>query len=62
MDYAELILTFTSIIYEAMPFIVLGVLLAGLLEEFVPQQLLARAIPRGKVLMVGAIALGGVSA
>jgi hypothetical protein len=34
--------------------------LAGLLEEFVPQQLLARVIPRGKVLMVGAIALGGV--
>jgi uncharacterized protein len=57
--YAQLIVVFTSIIYEALPFVVLGVLLAGLLEEFVPQQLIARIIPRGKVLTVAAIALGG---
>jgi len=57
--YAQLIVVFTSIIYEALPFVVLGVLLAGLLEEFVPQQLIARIIPRGKVLTVLAIALGG---
>jgi uncharacterized membrane protein YraQ (UPF0718 family) len=60
VDYKDLLITFTSIIYEAMPFIVLGVVLAGLLEEFVPQQLLARVIPRGKALMVGAIALGAL--
>ena len=35
------ILNFTAIIYEALPFVVLGVVLAGILEEFVPQQLLA---------------------
>ena len=56
-DYEQLILIFTSIIYEALPFVVLGVVLAGLLEEFVPQQFMARVIPRSRVL---AIALGGL--
>jgi len=55
--YDELISTFASIIYEAMPFVVLGVVIAGLLEEFVPQQALARVIPRSRPL---AIALGAV--
>src|ERR1700737_2947744 len=57
VDYESLILIFTAIIYEALPFIVLGVVLAGLLEEFVPQQAIAKIIPRNRVL---AIALGGV--
>lgn len=57
MGYDNLILIFTSIIYEALPFIVLGVVIAGLLEEFVPQQALARVFPRNRTL---AIALGGV--
>lgn len=57
MGYENLILIFTSIIYEALPFIVLGVVIAGLLEEFVPQQALARIIPRNRPL---AIALGCV--
>src|SRR5947209_16897370 len=39
-----------------MPFIVLGVVIAGLLEELVPQKLVARLIPRSRFL---AIALGG---
>jgi uncharacterized membrane protein YraQ (UPF0718 family) len=60
VDYETLILIFTSIIYEALPFIVLGVLLAGLLEEFVPQQLIARMVPRSRALHVGAIAVGGL--
>lgn len=57
MDYEQLILSFTSIIYEALPFIVLGVLIAGLLEEFVPQQAISKVIPSNRVL---AIALGCV--
>ncbi len=57
MGYEQLILIFTSIIYEALPFVVLGVVIAGLLEEFVPQQAIAKVIPRNRVL---AIALGGV--
>ena len=57
MGYESLILVFSSIIYEALPFVVLGVVIAGLLEEFVPQQALARVIPRNRPL---AIALGGL--
>jgi uncharacterized protein len=57
VGYDNLILIFTAIIYEALPFIVLGVVIAGLLEEFVPQQALARVFPRNRTL---AIALGGV--
>lgn len=57
MDYELLILSFTSIVYEALPFIVLGVVIAGLLEEFVPQQAITRIIPRNRLF---AIALGGL--
>jgi uncharacterized membrane protein YraQ (UPF0718 family) len=57
VDYEQLILSFTSIIYEALPFIVLGVLVAGLLEEFVPQQAIAKIIPSNRYL---AIAMGGL--
>ena len=60
MDYEQLkqlISVFTSIVYEALPFIVLGVVIAGLLEEFVPQQAIAKIIPRIRPL---AIALGAL--
>jgi uncharacterized membrane protein YraQ (UPF0718 family) len=57
VDYETLLLIFTAIIYEALPFVVLGVVLAGILEEFVPQQALVRVIPRNEVL---AVALGAV--
>lgn len=53
----DLLSNFASIIYEALPFIVIGVIIAGLLEEFVPQQAITRIMPRNKYL---AIALGGV--
>ncbi len=53
----DYILTFTSILYEAMPFIVLGALLAGVLEEFLPQKLLARILPRQRIF---GILLGGL--
>ncbi|MFO0865118.1 MAG: permease [Gemmataceae bacterium] len=61
MEYEQLILSFTSIIYEAMPFIVLGVVLAGILEEFVPQQAISKVIPKSPTLaiMLGAL-LGAV--
>ncbi|MSQ93576.1 MAG: hypothetical protein EXR98_03360 [Gemmataceae bacterium] len=53
----RLLVDFVSIVYEAMPFIVLGVLLAGILEEFVPQQALAKLVPRNTLLaiMIGAL-------
>jgi uncharacterized membrane protein YraQ (UPF0718 family) len=52
VEYENLILSFTSIIYEALPFIVLGVLIAGLLEEFVPQQAITKVIPRNRFLAI----------
>jgi uncharacterized membrane protein YraQ (UPF0718 family) len=60
VEIEQLIVIFTSIIYEALPFVVLGVVLAGLLEEFVPQQLIVKIIPRRKTMMLVAIALGGL--
>src|SRR5205823_12557221 len=53
----DFILTFTSILYEAMPFIVLGAVLAGVLEEFVPQRLITRLLPRSRLL---SICIGGL--
>jgi len=48
---------FTSIIWEAFPFIVLGAVIAGILEEFVPQQAITRFVPKNKLL---AVCLGGL--
>jgi len=53
----DYIVTFTSILWEALPFIVLGAIIAGILEEFVPQRLITRFLPRSRPL---AIALGGL--
>jgi uncharacterized membrane protein YraQ (UPF0718 family) len=64
VNYEQLLLIFASILYEALPFIVLGVVIAGVLEEFVPQQLLARlfhtGVLAGRSARLLAIALGGV--
>jgi uncharacterized membrane protein YraQ (UPF0718 family) len=51
------IVTFTSILYEALPFIVFGAVIAGIVEELIPQRLIARLIPRNRIL---AIAIGGL--
>jgi uncharacterized membrane protein YraQ (UPF0718 family) len=53
----DFILLFTSILFEAMPFIVLGALLSGVLEEFLPQRLVARILPRNRFM---AVCLGGL--
>jgi len=53
----DFFLIFTSIFYEALPFIVLGSIVAGVLEEFLPQSLVARIMPKSKFR---AIALGAV--
>ncbi|MBY0228035.1 MAG: permease [Gemmataceae bacterium] len=51
------ILVFRSIVWEALPFIVLGALIAGLLEELLPQRVLAGVLPRHVGLAVG---MGGL--
>jgi uncharacterized membrane protein YraQ (UPF0718 family) len=53
----DFILLFTSILYEALPFIILGAVIAGILEELLPQRLVARVLPRSRTL---AILLGGL--
>jgi hypothetical protein len=42
----DLIIRFASIFYEALPFIILGSVISGILEHLVPQQLLTRIVPR----------------
>ncbi len=51
------ILDFASILYEALPFIVLGALIAGILEEMLPQRLVARILPRSRL---ASIFIGGL--
>ncbi|HZT82142.1 MAG TPA: permease [Gemmataceae bacterium] len=57
---------FASILYEALPFVVLGAAIAGILEELVPQQLIGRILTGlerwvpGGVVRVAAILLGGI--
>ncbi len=53
----DFLLRFESILFEALPFIVLGAVLAGILEEMLPQRLIARFLPRGNTL---AIVLGSL--
>jgi uncharacterized membrane protein YraQ (UPF0718 family) len=53
----DFILTFTSILYEAMPFIVLGAIVAGILEELVPQRWITKLVPKRRFL---AILIGGL--
>jgi uncharacterized membrane protein YraQ (UPF0718 family) len=54
------IVIFTSIVWEAMPFIVLGAVIAGILEELVPQQLITRLIPRNRPLAIAMSCLLGL--
>lgn len=50
---------FSSILWEALPFIILGAIVAGILEEFLPQEFITRFLPSSVVpaVMIGA-ALG----
>lgn len=56
----DFVLTFSSVLWEALPFIVLGALVAGILEELLPQQLITRFMPSTAlpaVLIGGALGL-----
>jgi uncharacterized protein len=53
----DFVLIFVSIIWEAFPFVVLGAIIAGILEEVVPQQAIAKLIPKNRLL---AVAIGAV--
>ncbi len=51
------LLSFTSTLYQAMPFVVVGAIIAGILEEMVPQRLVARFLPKSRVV---SILIGGL--
>lgn len=52
----DFLINFSSVLWEALPFIVLGALVAGVLEEFLPQQLLTKFLPKS---FVPAVLIGG---
>ncbi len=54
---SDFLLLFCSVLWEAMPFIVIGALLAGVLEEFLPQQAITRFLPKAVLpsIMIGAV-------
>ena len=52
----DFVLCFAGIVWEAMPFIVLGALVAGILEDVLPQEAVAKLLPKNVVL---AIMIGG---
>lgn len=56
----DFFLIFTSIFYEALPFIVLGAIVAGVLEEFLPQSLIARVMPKSRFRSIAVGALLGL--
>jgi uncharacterized protein len=56
-DIFQFVKTFVSIIWEAFPFVVLGAIIAGILEEVVPQQAIAKLVPKNPFL---ALAIGAV--
>lgn len=54
------VLNFLSIVWEALPFIILGAIIAGILEELLPQKALSRLLPKHflpAVLIGGALGL-----
>jgi uncharacterized membrane protein YraQ (UPF0718 family) len=59
-EVKNFIIDFLSVFFEAMPFIVLGAIISGILEELVPQQFFARVVPKNRYLAIGMSALLGL--
>jgi hypothetical protein len=51
---------FMSIVFEALPFIVLGALISGTLEVLLPQQLFAKVLPRRRSVAIAGSAMLGL--
>jgi len=56
----KFLVIFPSIVFEALPFIVLGALISGSLEELLPQRLVTQIIPRRRSAAVAVSALLGL--
>ncbi len=52
---------FVAVFVQAMPFLVLGVLISGGIAAFVPARLLRRVLPRNEVAAVGVASLAGAA-
>jgi uncharacterized protein len=55
----DYLVTFISIVLEALPFIVFGCILSGLMEELLPQDLLQKVLPKNRYLAIGLASLMG---
>ena len=56
----DFLIRFSSVLWEALPFIVLGAIVAGILEEFLPQEAITRFLPKSvlpSVMIGGALGL-----
>jgi uncharacterized membrane protein YraQ (UPF0718 family) len=53
----DFLLNFSSVLWEAMPFVVLGAVVAGILEEFLPQEFITKLLPKSVLpaVMIGAV-------
>lgn len=56
----QFVVSLMSIVYEALPFVIIGALISGILEELLPQKLFARMIPRNRSLAIAGSALLGL--
>ncbi len=56
-EILDFLLRFSAVLWEAMPFIVLGALIAGILEEFLPQDFITKLLPKSVLpaVMIGAL-------
>ncbi|OHB83557.1 MAG: hypothetical protein A2V98_23985 [Planctomycetes bacterium RBG_16_64_12] len=59
-NLSDFILVWWGILYEAMPFVVMGTLLSGLVERCVSRETVVRFFPKNRILGIGASALMGL--
>jgi uncharacterized membrane protein YraQ (UPF0718 family) len=59
-SFRTLAITFVSIVIEAFPFILVGSLIGGFIEEFIPRERLALILPEGKLRTVFIAAAMGI--
>ncbi|HQR05825.1 MAG TPA: permease [Gemmatales bacterium] len=56
----QFVVSFQSIVYEALPFVIIGALISGILEELLPQAMFAKMIPKNRYLAIAGSALLGL--
>jgi len=59
-DLDRFLVIFPSIVFEALPFIVIGAVISGALEEFLPQQLITRILPKRRWLAIAGSSMLGL--